>query len=105
MTNTYGHTMDSVEKYFWGKYLPKLRFKKSNKKQFQLINRDVLVTPNEIFETSIGFDDELAIYNNERLHLTEQSSFLYLQTLFYIGFSYSVYFFFMNFLLIEASFP
>ena len=34
MTNTYGHMINSVEKYFWGKYLQKLRSKKSNQKQF-----------------------------------------------------------------------
>ena len=46
MTDTYGHTLNSGEKYFWGKYLQKVRSWKSNKKQFQLINRDT-VTPDE----------------------------------------------------------
>ena len=50
MTDTYGHTLNSGEKYFWEKYLQKLRSRKSNKKQFQLINRDVFVTPDEVFE-------------------------------------------------------
>ena len=34
--------------------------RKSNQKQFQLINRDI-VTPDEVFDAFIGFDDELAI--------------------------------------------
>ena len=46
MTDTYGHTLNSGEKYFWGKYLQKVRPRKSNKNQFQLINRDT-VTPDE----------------------------------------------------------
>ena len=73
MTDTYGHTLNSGEKYFWGKYLQKVRSRKSNKKQFQLINRDVFVAPDEVFEAFIGFDDELAMDNNEHLLLIEQS--------------------------------
>ena len=46
--------------------------KKVKKKQFQLINRDI-VTTDEVFEAFIGFDDELAIDNYEYLHLIEQS--------------------------------
>ena len=73
MADTYGHTLSSGEKYFRGKYLQKVRSRKPNKKQFQLINSDVFVTPNEVFEAFIGFDDELAIDSNKYLHLIEQS--------------------------------
>ena len=73
MTDTYGHTLNSGEKYFRGKYLQKVQSRKSNKKQFQLINRDVFVTPDEVFEAFTGFGDGLAIDNNEYPHLIEQS--------------------------------
>ena len=73
MTNTYGHTLNSGEKYFLGKYLQQVRSRKSNRKQFQSINRDVFVIPDEVFEAFIGSDDELAMDNNEYLHLIEQS--------------------------------
>ena len=73
MTDTYGHTLSSEEKYFRGKYLQKVRSRKSNKNQVQLINSDVFVTPDEVFEAFIGSDDELAIDNNEYLHLIEHS--------------------------------
>ena len=73
MIDTYDHTLNSGEKYFQGKYLRKVRSRKSNKKQFQLINRDVFVTPDEVFEAFIGFDDELAMDNTEYLLLIEQS--------------------------------
>ena len=66
-------TRSIQEKYFCGKYLQKLRSRKSNKKQFQLINRDVFVTPDEVFEPFIAFNDELAMDNNEYLLLIEQS--------------------------------
>ena len=56
-----------------GNYLQKVRPRKSNKKQFQLINRDVFFAPDEVFEAFIGFDDELAMDNNEYLLLIEQS--------------------------------
>ena len=72
MAGTGGHTLNSGEKNFWGKNLHKVRSRKSNKKQFQLINRNI-VTPDEVFETFTGFDDELAIDNNEYFHLMEQS--------------------------------
>ena len=71
MIDTYDHTLNSGEKYFQGKYLRKVRSRKSNKKQFQLINRDI-VTPDEVLEAFIGFDVELLINNNEYLQLTEQ---------------------------------
>ena len=73
MTDIYGHTLNSGETYFRGKYLRKVRSTKSNKKQFQLISRDVFVTLDEVFEAFTGFDNELAINNNEYLHLIEQS--------------------------------
>ena len=65
MADTYGHTLNSGNKYFPGKYLQKVRSRKSNKKQFQLINRNVLVTPDEVPEAVSGFDDDLAIDNTE----------------------------------------
>ena len=40
----YCQVLNSGEKYFRGKYLRKVRSRKSNKKQCQLINRDI-VTP------------------------------------------------------------
>ena len=73
ITGAYGHTINSGEKYFRGKYLQNERSRKSNKKQFQLINRDVFVTPDEVFEPFIAFNDELAMDNNEYLLLIEQS--------------------------------
>ena len=65
MADTYDHTLNSGNKYFPGKYLQKVRSRKSNKKQFQLINKNVLVTPDEVPEAVSGFDDDLAIDNTE----------------------------------------
>ena len=48
MTDTYGYTLNLGEKYFRGKYLQEVRSRKSNKKQLQLINRDI-ITPDEVF--------------------------------------------------------
>ena len=73
MADTFDYTLNSGEKYFRGKYLQNVRSRKSNKKQFQLINRDI-VTLDEAFEAFIGFDNQLAIDINAYLHLTEQSS-------------------------------
>ena len=65
MADTCGHTLNSGNKYFPGKYLQKVRSRKSNKKQCQLINKYVLVTPDEVPEAVSGFDDDLAIDNTE----------------------------------------
>ena len=70
MIDTYDHTLNSGEKYFRGKYLRKVRSRKSNKKQFQLINRDI-ITPDEVFEAFTRFY-VLAMDNNEYLLLIEQ---------------------------------
>ena len=70
MIDTYDHTLNSGEKYFQGKYLRKVRSRKSNKKQFQLINRDI-ITPDEVFEAFTRFY-VLAMDNNEYLLLIEQ---------------------------------
>ena len=71
MTDSSGHTLTSAEKNCGGKYLQKVRLNQgSQKKEFQLISR-IIVTPDKVFEAFIGFDDELAIDNNEYLHLTE----------------------------------
>ena len=72
MTDTYDHTLNSAEKYFRGKHLQNVRSMKSNKKQFQSINRDI-VTPVEVFEAFIESDVELAINNDEYLQLIEQT--------------------------------
>ena len=50
-----------------------------------MINGDVFVTPDEVFEAFIGFDDDLGIDNNEHLHLIESSGFDKWQTLFTSG--------------------
>ena len=64
MTDTYGHILNSV-KNFLEKYLKKVQPRKSNKKQFQLINRTVFVTPDEVIEAFSGFHDDLAICSTE----------------------------------------
>ena len=61
MTDAYGHTLILGKKYFPEKYLQNVRSRKSNKKQFQLINRNVFVTPDQVFEALSGFHDNLAI--------------------------------------------
>ena len=50
-----------------------------------MINGDVFVTPDEVFEVFIGFDDELGIDNNEHLHLIESSGFDKWQIIFTSG--------------------
>ena len=75
MTDTYGHRLNSGEKYFRGKYLQMVRSRMSNKKQLHLIHRHVFVTPDEVFEVFIGFADKLAINSNEYLHLIENPGF------------------------------
>ena len=75
MTNTDGHTLNSGEKFFfWGGGRIYKNYGQGNqiKSSFSW-SVDVFVIRDEVFETFIGFDDELAMDNNEYLFLIEQS--------------------------------
>lgn len=72
MYHLYGHTVSEGGKNFQRRYLQKLESRKQ-KKQFQLINKDDFVAPDEIFEAVVGKADYLTINKDDYIHLVERS--------------------------------
>ena len=54
-------------------YLQKVRSKKTNKKQFKILEKGKYVTPDQIFEAFMGIADDLTINDDEYLQLIERS--------------------------------
>ena len=73
LRDCYGHTVLDGEMFFTGKYPQKTRSKKINKKQFKIVEKDVYVTPDEIFEAFVGIADDLTMNDDEYLQLIERS--------------------------------
>ena len=60
-------------KVFKGKILQKVRLRKLNKKQFPLINNDVFVAPDGVFEAFVVIPDDLTMDNDECIYSVKQS--------------------------------
>ena len=75
LRDCYGHTVLYGEMFFTGKYLQRLdkKKKKTNKKQFKILEKDVYVTPDEIFEAFVRIADDLTMNDDEYLQLIERS--------------------------------
>ena len=54
-------------------YLQKVRSKKTNKKQFKIVEKGKYVKPDQIFEAFAGIADDLTINDDEYLQLIEHS--------------------------------
>ena len=52
--------------------LQKVRSKKTNKKQFKILEKDKYVTPDQIFEAFWGISDDLTINDDEKFLLNVQ---------------------------------
>ena len=50
MSDNYGHNVMEGELYFRGNYLQLVRLKKISNKQFKIIEKDVIISHEEIFE-------------------------------------------------------
>ena len=72
LRDCYGHTVLDGEMFFTGKYLQKIRLKKPNKKQFKIVEKNVYVTPDKIFEAFVGIADDLTMNDDEYLQLIER---------------------------------
>ena len=49
--------------YLEGRYLHKSRSRHPNKKKFKVLDHTVYISPGEIFETFVEFDDDLTMGN------------------------------------------
>ena len=61
MSDNYGHNIMEGELYFRGNYLQLVRSKKISNKQFKIIEKDVIISPEEVFETFIDVQENLTM--------------------------------------------
>ena len=61
-------------KVFQGKVFQKVRLRKLNKKQFQLINNDIFVVSDGVFEAFVSIPYDLTMDNDECIHSVKQSN-------------------------------
>ena len=61
MSDNYGHNIMEGELYFRGNYLQLVRSKKISNKQFKIIEKDVIISPEEVFETFTDVQEDLAM--------------------------------------------
>ena len=59
MSDTYGHKILAGEFYFCGNYLRLVRSRNISLQQFELINFDVLILPEEVFESYVEVNRDL----------------------------------------------
>ena len=59
MSDSYGDNIMEGELYFRGNYLQLVRCKKISNKQFKIIEKDVIIYPEEVFETFIDVQEDL----------------------------------------------
>ena len=63
LQDRHSHVILPGELYLEGRYLHKSRSRHPNKKKFKVLNHTAYISPDEIFETSAEFDDDLAMGN------------------------------------------
>ena len=60
-------------KWFLRENTTKDQIKKTNKKQFKILEKDLYVKPDEIFEAFLGIADDLIMNDDEYLQLIKRS--------------------------------
>ena len=73
MSDNYGHNLMKGELYFRGNYLQLVRSKKMSNKQFKIIEKDVIISPEEVFETFIDVQEDLTMAVDSYLALVGQA--------------------------------
>ena len=58
MYDPYNHFIGKGEWYFKGRYLKQTRSRKLNFKQFEVLHTDIIISPDEIFDTYVDINDD-----------------------------------------------
>ena len=74
MFDRYDHTIILSELFVKENYLKLTRSKKLNKKQLTIIDYDVMITPDEVFEAFLENDNDQSIYPQMRMQLLWKNS-------------------------------
>ena len=73
MSERYGHKILAGKFHFCVNYLKLVRSRNISLKQFELISFDVLVSPEEVFESFVEVDSGLTVSTNMYLALCERA--------------------------------
>ena len=75
LKDCHDHVINEGEIFFRGNYLKLVRSRNSNVKQFQVIQREVLLPPDEINDTYIDINDDLQMNVNIYTALINKAQF------------------------------
>ena len=75
MKDCYDHVMSVGDMFFRGNYLKLTRSRNPNFKQFQIIQREVLLSPDEVIDTYVDINDDLEMNVNIYNGLTTKAQF------------------------------
>ena len=81
MSDMYGHRISKGELYLRGNYLKVVRSKNVRWKKFEILNYEVLILPDEVFETFVEVTDDLTISCRSYLALKERAKWAFSLTL------------------------
>ena len=73
MSDLYGHRISKGELHLHGNYLEEVRSKNMLWKKFEILNYEVLIPPDEVFETLIKVADDLTMSCRSYLALKERA--------------------------------
>ena len=73
MSDLYGHRISKGELHLRGNYLKVVRSKIMLWKKFEILNSQVLIAPDEVFETSVEVADDLTMSCRSYLALKERA--------------------------------
>ena len=74
MSDPYGHFVEKGEKYFQGLYLKLVRSRNAKVKRFSTLPIKIIVTPDEIYDSYVDFNDQLELDTNVYMLIQKASS-------------------------------
>ena len=77
MSGMYGHRISKGELYLRGNYLKVVRSKNVRWKKFEILNYEVLILPDEVFETFVKVADDLTMSCRSYLALKERAKWAF----------------------------
>ena len=77
MSYLYGHGISKGELYLRGNYLKVVRSKNMLWKKFEILNYEILISPDEVFETFVEVADELSMSFGWYLALKERAKWAF----------------------------
>ena len=81
MSGIHGHRISKGELYLRGNYLKVVRSKNVRWKKFEILNYEVLILPDEVFETFVEVTDDLTMSCRSYLALKERAKWAFSLTL------------------------